>query len=616
MRLHTLEIEGFRRIKRATILFGETTFLIGENNSGKSTVLQALHYLLSGPSKLDDTQFYAETDANGVTCTVATEVIFCGEFRNLPAEATTWRGFKGRIRTYEVEEGSEESGLSVVYRKRYEPNAKPVVELRTRVREKKPAYSECRTPQDLIDAGATEADVRDLFHDLERNLGARDTPALEALDEIWDLLDEEEWFANPGGIPGNVLLRLPKVLIIPAEYRSEEISNEKKGALADTLQTLFEDVRDASDNYQQAQVFLDELARELDPSDTESEFGQMMAELNGVLGQVFPETQINVKANLSDPDKVLQPQFDIKMKSNVETPIALQGTGMVRSAVFGLLQFREKWLSERAGGDPQSLIIGFEEPEMYLHPSAANKMRDAIYSISSQATQIVATTHSPFLIDLSRERRQLLNRCHPGDTGVEVVSFNVSRAFKDLADDDRDYVKMILKVDDHVARGFFTKTVVVVEGDSEIVAVRQALSRLPEEARLRILADFEVISARGKASIISFVRYLKALDIRFRVLHDRDGGTPGAEKFNDPIQEAAGDTARVTVLEECLEDVLGYAAPSHDKPYHAFKNSLEWGQTWQGVPANWRRALEAVFEGYIPLEDNDLEEQPAAPPPA
>ena len=42
MRLHTLTIEGFRRIKNATILFGDATFLIGPNNVGKSSVLYAL----------------------------------------------------------------------------------------------------------------------------------------------------------------------------------------------------------------------------------------------------------------------------------------------------------------------------------------------------------------------------------------------------------------------------------------------------------------------------------------------------------------------------------------------------------------------------------------------
>ncbi len=48
MKLHTLSIKGFRRLQDVTIDFGDATFLIGENNSGKSGVLQALDILLSG----------------------------------------------------------------------------------------------------------------------------------------------------------------------------------------------------------------------------------------------------------------------------------------------------------------------------------------------------------------------------------------------------------------------------------------------------------------------------------------------------------------------------------------------------------------------------------------
>lgn len=46
------------------------------------------------------------------------------------------------------------------------------------------------------------------------------------------------------------------------------------------------------------------------------------------------------------------------------------------------------------------------------------------------------------------------------------------------------------------------------------------------------------------------------------VIHDRDGGTPGAESFNAPIAAAVGDASKVIMLEECIEDLLGYPAPS------------------------------------------------------
>ncbi|MGG0648384.1 AAA family ATPase [Bacillus mycoides] len=51
MKLHSICIEGFRRHTKTEILFSDTTFLIGSNNVGKSSILKALDYLLTDKKK-------------------------------------------------------------------------------------------------------------------------------------------------------------------------------------------------------------------------------------------------------------------------------------------------------------------------------------------------------------------------------------------------------------------------------------------------------------------------------------------------------------------------------------------------------------------------------------
>ncbi len=46
MRVSLLEIENFRGIERGTIPFREHTVLIGPNNSGKTTIIEALAFAL------------------------------------------------------------------------------------------------------------------------------------------------------------------------------------------------------------------------------------------------------------------------------------------------------------------------------------------------------------------------------------------------------------------------------------------------------------------------------------------------------------------------------------------------------------------------------------------
>lgn len=596
MRLHKLSINGFKRLRTADIEFGNATFLIGANNAGKSSVLKAIGWLLSNNKRMEIDCFCSEIDGEtGETKPICDTVVLEAEFRNVPDTASTWRGFKGRIFSYDPI-GTDETGNSIFYRKTYTVLDDVKIELKSLKRTIKAEFYELQKPADFIAAGASAELIEEIFPALEKKISAADRDKLQLIDELWEINDEEEWALNPGGIGGVVLSKLPSVLVIPAEAASHEI-DQKSGVLHKILQELFKDVREISANYKDAQKSLSLLAKELDPGDAGSEFGKMMAELNTVLGGVFPESRIYAAADLSSPD-ALVPTFAIEMSSNIRTRVANQGTGMVRAAVFGLLRFRQQWLRRRDGNHERGLIIGFEEPEIYLHPSAANQMRDLIYDLSDHSSQIIATTHSPYLIDLSRKPKQVLNRFQYEEGHTSVLPFSVSDEFIKLQSQDKDHVKMLIKLDDHVSRIFFTRRVLIVEGDTEEVVIKEAIRRMPPEMRARVLSGSELVKARGKAAIIGLVKYLRALNVDFVVIHDRDKGVEGAEKFNEPIRSAVGNDKKLILLKECIEDFLGYPAPGSEKPFNAYKQSLEWKDGWDGVPEQLKKLLNDV---YTPL---------------
>jgi putative ATP-dependent endonuclease of the OLD family len=601
MKLHALKIEGFKRIKSATLLFGDATFLIGPNNAGKSSVLKAIDWLLSAKKTIPSQEYFSVTDQEtGETKPVVNTISIEAEFRNLPIDASQWRGFKGRIFTYPTTEASD-SGLSVTYRKTFTLGKDVVIEFRSKERVIKSDFSSFKTGQDLINSGAPADDVRDLFPDLALKIGSNKLAVekLEQLDCIWDTNDTDTWFQNPGGIPGNVLKMLPRFLLIPADTSIAEIEGTSSGVLGKTLNELFEDVRSASSNYKQAQKYLDALATELDPGDSKSEFGKMINELNDVLVSVFPDSQLHATASLSDPSTALKPTFNVEMSSNVKTAVNHQGSGMIRAAAFGMLRFRQKWLSKKEGEHARALIICFEEPETYLHPSAANQMRDTIYELSGDESQIIATTHSPFIIDLSRKPRQILNSLRPTIDGVDSIPFNVTEAYLTLEADNKAHVKMLLRIDDHVARVFFTKNIVIVEGDTEEIVIKESLKLLPKECYLRIISDFEIVKARGKASIIGLVKYLVAMGISPIVVHDRDDGIDGAVVFNQPIINALAGKGKVIQMHENIEDELGYSAPIKEKPFKAYQKTQEWSGDWVNVPEKWKSKMLQIFDGYI-----------------
>lgn len=61
MLLYKLKIIGFKRHKNTELLFSDASFLIGENNVGKSSILEAIEYLLSN-KKISEQLFYRDQE--------------------------------------------------------------------------------------------------------------------------------------------------------------------------------------------------------------------------------------------------------------------------------------------------------------------------------------------------------------------------------------------------------------------------------------------------------------------------------------------------------------------------------------------------------------------------
>ena len=49
------------------------------------------------------------------------------------------------------------------------------------------------------------------------------------------------------------------------------------------------------------------------------------------------------------------------------------------------------------------------------------------------------------------------------------------------------------------------------------------------------------------------------------------------------------------VLENCVEDVLGYSAPTSDKPYRAYRYINENWNEWKDVTAEWKIIMQRIF---------------------
>lgn len=454
MRLRKIKIQNFRKLNDVEINLGDATFLIGANNAGKSSTLDVIEYLVTD-KKLDNScrSRYLE---DGEELTKTEDVIIEGCFDNVDATIVNQRGFNSsRLNSYLDENGNEKYSFN--YRVRLTADGKNHREIQMHQQKLKDEFVVCKKWQDFIDRGV-DADVFSDIVDLNHTLSAKERKDLE--DNYPMLFEVEEsngWFENPGGIPGNVLSKLPRFLKIKADVLEEEMETSKTGTLHDLLTYMFDDVRKGSDHYKKAVEELQELSREMDPTDEHGAFGQLMRDLNKTVDDVFPKATINIDTDLTKAES-LKPIFGVTISSNVTTDVSHQGTGLIRSAVFALLRFDKQRREQSSETDERGLIIGFEEPELFLHPNAAENMRRVIYELADSNSQIIATTHSPYMIDLSQKPKQVLNSYTLGTNDfTHVVAFNLSDAFQEIQEDDKVRVKMIQKIDDYVARVFLLK---------------------------------------------------------------------------------------------------------------------------------------------------------------
>jgi putative ATP-dependent endonuclease of the OLD family len=526
MRLKRLDIENFRRIENATIHFAPSTFIVGPNNTAKSSVIAALDALLSlEREKLTQSDILERPDGSRADKTTIT-----AHFSDISPEVAASRGFRGRVVKGHF-----------VYRKSL-----------------------------TIDSTRPRIETQEY------------------------LSSKPEWIENPGGIPQNVLSRLPRLIYIPALTEAKEIeSDDRRYALGECLSLLFEDLIAANPLAGEIKEKLNALEEQMNPADDGSLIYELVKSINTIIGEVFPKCGIAIEPSLQDILEILKPKYDIKVFSNIRTGAARQGNGLIRTCAFAMLRYHAK-LKLSKDLQTRPVIVAFEEPELFLHPSAANLLRDTIYSLGA-SDQIVCTTHSPWMIDLSEDPQSITRMRLTEKEVSEAINYGVSSALGKLPQDDRDRVKMIQMFDDELSRVFFAERVVVVEGDSEVLAIKQTLRVLPDEMQKLTASRFQVVKARGKASIISLVKYLRELQIDVRVMHDGDFGVAGAEKFNAPIAAALGNPKRLVVLNPNLERTMGYAPPKGDKPYTAFLKAGSWSKP-SDVPKAWREAIKVLFE--------------------
>jgi putative ATP-dependent endonuclease of OLD family len=389
MRLSSLSIRNFRSFRDQTIEFGNYTSLVGPNGSGKSTVLMALNILFRQRSNVaTDVQLLTDEDFHNKN--TSEPIVVEATFTDLSPEATeTLKHYvrQGKLVIKARAEWNNEGKTAEV--KHY--GARLGIEDFTEFFEKHKARDTAEALNKIYDG------LQERYSDLPKatSKDAKRTALREFEDahpELCVLLDSEDQFFGFQGT-GKLEPFLQWIYIPAVKDASSEQEEAKNTALGQLLDRTVRAKIDFSG--------LNDLEDRM-----KDEYQEVLDTQKGLLTSISSSLETKLKTWAHGGARIeLKWNFDPQKSVRLEKPYARadvgertfvgdirrMGHGFQRAFIVSLLQ-------ELATGSPDTatLLLGFEEPELYQHPPQARYLEGLLERMEN--SQVIVTTHSPYFI--------------------------------------------------------------------------------------------------------------------------------------------------------------------------------------------------------------------------
>ncbi len=516
-RLHKLIIKNFRAIgnKPVEIDLDEIVVLVGPNNVGKSTILKA----------------------------------------------------------YEIamQQGSNNGKLTIedFPNRKIDNNNLPEIELQTILYENKPGNNWIKK------LDSSEFLIRERW--VWGDVGASKRQG-------WDVLKNEWSDKVPWGAPNIANARRPEPHKVDAfdspENQTKELIKLITGILNEKITSLKEDSENTQNPYNLLLSQIEKLQQRI-VMDAYTQITEVNKKLTSIIGEVFPDYEVDFDAKAEDDlEKSISffksnPNLLVGPIGGFKSTTENQGSGVRRTMLWAILKLLSEENKKNTSERPHLLLI--DEPEICLHPNAVREACKVLYDIPRSGNwQVMATTHSPIFIDLSRNNTTII-RVGRDSTG-DIEGTTIFRPNKvNLSEDDKTNLKLLNLCDPYVAEFFFGGKVIIVEGDTEYTAFNYIKAEKPDKYK-----NVHIIRARGKATIVSLIKILNHFGNDYAILHDADSQKTKKDKnnpawttniniLNETKNKPDGVKIRLLASLPNFENAYFGEEISKEKPYHALK---------------------------------------------
>ena len=503
MRIKKFKIKNFKSVGEDELNFDfseNIIVLIGENNVGKSSILQALDYFFSGTKTIPTKYFHnLKTDQQNA---ISIEV----KFDSLSENDKEHQAIKSYV---SLDENDNEF---FVLKKLY-------------------YYSE---------DGKAKCDYIAIVNGEEKKNPSGLTQNCDDL------------FTNE---------KMQKIFVPAVQEISEIVDGKKKTTpFSQIFQLLLSEELQGTDQYKTLISALGSYA-ELFKEGTKHEKVQEIENLiTEKLKRIIDAAGL-IDVELPAEDKLL-PIPSLSTDDGRPVPIAPsdQGHGLQRSLIFALLELYAEVVSSPDKEVGVTNLLLLEEPEIFMHPQMERKIANVLYTLAESGhVQVICTTHSPIMIRLVEKQKSLVRLIRNDENKLEAIQVE-EEIFRGDREEKKKTLRMVMNFDSSVKELFFAKRVILLEGDTEYMTFPRVADLLgifdTTESKIK-KDDITLINCRSRNNIPIFQEVLNYFRIAYGVVHDLEGQSATEGKNQEIVELLGSDENRRKYFDPKIEDTLG-----------------------------------------------------------
>lgn len=490
MKLIKVKIENFRGYKNSEIELSKLSVIIGKNDVGKSTLLDALNIFFENEKLVEnDANVYSESNEINITCffkVIADDIIFLDSAESENTQTTLESEYLlDNDGLLQIKKTFEKGKLKNTYIVANHPTKwkKPLITLKIDDLKKEVEKFGTSNVKKTTKKAMREFLFKSAKQDLNFSIQNIETNSKDS-----DIVDVYE----------KIKLKLPKFML----FRADRTNTDKDTEVTDITKAIAKNA--VAEVEQQFENIKKEIKQKIQDFSNKT-----LEKLKDFNEDIANSLSVNMQ------DKALESIFSYEFKSDDDIPFNKRGSGIKR---LFLLSF---FMADSERQNHANIIYAIEEPETSQHPNFQKMIIESLKTISeNQNRQVLITTHTPEIVKLV-DKDNVIFVAKDNNNTRQILQ-------KDTLD-----IKQVAETLG-ILPYIIHKGVLFVEGENDI----QFFKNLNQIDLLKNIFDIDsitIIPLRGSGNVENWIRqdYLKDSNIKQIYFIDRDK----KEQHNDIKQK-------------------------------------------------------------------------------